>query len=319
MGTADGPVANPCRRPSQYRAVSERRLSIIVCTFNRARLLTACLTSLVQQSLPADHYEILVVDNGSTDETPAVARRWAETHPNVRAISEPRAGKSRASNTGLRHARGACVAFIDDDATAPPEWAGQILEAFASPTPPAVVLGTIAPVFEVPPREWVKHAVYPRGRHTVAGFLAHEPARYPTCGSNFAFDRVALVESGGFAEHHGPVGDRFRLGEDTEVVRRVAARFPRVWFDPAIVVHHWVPHRKSTLRYQMWRHYLSGVAVSQIEGLRLWSWQVPSRVLPSTRQRPARRLAAMPRRVVLPLLALRVATLVGMVRGAQRW
>ncbi len=80
-----------------------------------------------------------------------------------------------------------------------------------------------------------------------------------------AFHKDVLIECGGFAVNRGPVGGSYRMGEDTEAVLRVAARHPRVWYDPSLTVEHWVPMEKMTLYHLMQRRYLSGVAMSELE------------------------------------------------------
>ncbi len=152
------------------------------------------------------------------------------------------------------------------------------------------------------------------------GFLEAGRDRYRGGGSNLAFNRTALLECGGFSVELGPVGALIRLGEDTEAVLRVAARHPYVWYDPAIVVEHWVPVEKMTLRYLIRRAYLSGMASSHIEGIGLCSSRIPAELvrLPSafaarlSAPHGTRRL-----RVFMIRLAHRLARIAGMVRGSR--
>src|SRR5437867_1570833 len=130
-------------------------VSVIVCTYNRAALLASCLESLVAQTLAAERYEIIVVDNGSTDRTQAVACDFAQCYGTVKVVLEPRLGVSHARNTGIRHAQADYLAFIDDDARALPDWVERILAAFAETDPPPFVVGgQIMPLYEHPPPTW---------------------------------------------------------------------------------------------------------------------------------------------------------------------
>lgn len=97
-------------------------ISVIICTYNRADLLAGALESVCQQSLAASAYEIVVVDNNSTDETPQVSRAYAERYPDVRYYIEPQQGLSYARNRDWQEARGEYVAYIDDDCQAPASW-----------------------------------------------------------------------------------------------------------------------------------------------------------------------------------------------------
>lgn len=106
-------------------------VSVILGTRNRAISLNAALQSLTQQTGDV-YFEVIVVDNASTDDTPFVVSRFQECTPPVRYCVETRAGVSHARNTGARHAAGAILAFMDDDQTAAPEWVSVIARAFAA-------------------------------------------------------------------------------------------------------------------------------------------------------------------------------------------
>ena len=307
---ADGPP------PAPSRGVL---VTVIVCTHNRAGLLEGCLRSLVDQTMPVDQYEVIIVQNACTDHTTSVSEEFSQAYRNVRSLREPQPGKSRAANTGLGQARGTYVAFIDDDARAPRAWVEQISRAFSNATPsPAVVLGRVTSVYETAPPDWWEPVTRQRTRDR--GFWEPGLDRYRVAGSNFAFNREALIECGGFAVDRGPVGDLYRVGEDMEAAFRVAARYPYVWYDPAIVVEHWVPIEKMSFRYLIWRAHLSGVAISEIERLGLFSSLIPALLTwlavflaaKAWRRRDAPRL-----KVFLMRLALRFAMIAGMVRGAR--
>jgi glycosyltransferase involved in cell wall biosynthesis len=95
--------------------------SVVVCTRNRCALLQACLASLDEQTL--DRLEVVVVDNGSTDATPAKLDEWRRAAQYRVVANEPVAGLSRSRNRGLETARGDLVLFLDDDAVVPVGWA----------------------------------------------------------------------------------------------------------------------------------------------------------------------------------------------------
>lgn len=305
-------------------------ISVIVCTHNRADLLGGCLQSLADQELQEGDYEVVVVENACEDDTNAVLESFVKRSPRFRAVQEPRAGKSRALNAGLSCARGTHVAFIDDDARAPRDWVGRLAAAFSDIVPrPAVVVGKIEPVYERQPPPWWP----PEWVDGEPGFLRRVDLFNRVAGSNLAFDRQALLDCGGFALEHGPIGDRFRLGEDTEAVVRVAARYPYVWYDPRIAVRHWVPCDKMTLGYLTRRTFLSGVAVSRIDETRLLSFETIRAAGLSARDLVTRRrndalVAAAPAsalpahwrgraRVRLARLTLRLAAAAGRIGGAR--
>ena len=102
------------------------RISAVVCTLNRATYLARAVESLVNQTYPKEYYEIIVVDNGSTDNTREVVEQFSQCAI-IRYIYEPVKGLSQARNTGWQAAAGKYVAYLDDDAIARPRWLEKML------------------------------------------------------------------------------------------------------------------------------------------------------------------------------------------------
>jgi glycosyltransferase involved in cell wall biosynthesis len=95
------------------------RLSLVVPVYNVAPYLAKCLDSLLGQSRPVE--QIIVVDDGSTDECPDILRRYAAAHPNIVVIRQENQGLSMARNAGLAQVTGDYVAFVDSDDFAAPD------------------------------------------------------------------------------------------------------------------------------------------------------------------------------------------------------
>lgn len=90
-------------------------LSVIIPTFNRAAALEKCFSALRAQSLAQESFEVIVVDDGSNDETPKVLKKWTEQWPNLRALHQKNAGQGNARNKAIKEARGQIILFIGDD------------------------------------------------------------------------------------------------------------------------------------------------------------------------------------------------------------
>lgn len=261
------------RRGEEASAAADCKASVVVCTHNRARLLPVCIDFLSRQTFPREQFEIILVDNASTDETAAVAAGLQERMPNLRVIREPRAGKSFALNTGIRAARGRIVAFLDDDGRAAPDWLERIVAAFEHELPtPAAVGGDLDPVFAVSPPRWFPTDQFVPQPRVARGFLSADQARSGLPGCNMAVRRDLLIAVGGFDPTMGPRGRRFGFGEDTEIFCRLVNHWPHVWYDPAIHVEHLVPAERLRVADALKRAYLRGCAVSSIQGV--WGVQL---------------------------------------------
>ena len=241
-------------------------VSVVVCTYNRADLLINCLESLVRQSANNSDYEVIIVDNNSTDETQQVANTFAARFGNFHALREARQGKSHALNSGISVSKGKYIAFIDDDAKAKSDWLKRIINAFETVRPePIAVGGEIYPWYEEKPPSWFTDDFEIRTWGHEQGFLQPPRAQFGFSGSNMAIQKKILEQYGGFSVNLGPISNKFSLGEETELFYRVYKEHPRYWYDPEIRVEHFVPVRKMVVKYRLKRAYLGGVSTAYIQ------------------------------------------------------
>ncbi len=241
-------------------------LSVVVCTYNRAAMLTHVLESLSQQTISTEEFEVIVVDNNSQDETVDVAKNLLSQFKKYQLLREPLQGLSHARNCGWRAATGEYVAFLDDDAKATPDWCEQIVSAFTMASPaPVAVGGPIYPWYEVSPPSWFSDDFEIRSWGTEVGFLPESRARFGFSGSNMAFQKAILEKYQGFDHNFGMVGGKLGLGEEAELFSRIFEHEPYFWYDPNIKVSHWVPIRNMKVSYRLARMYKSGRTRALIE------------------------------------------------------
>lgn len=278
------------------------RAAVIVCTRNRAVLLKECLESLRDELAAAQgRARLIVIDNGSTDETPALCAAIAETLPEEQflAVMEPRTGLSIARNRGIAEAGDAdIIAFLDDDAVVLPGWLSACLGAFAAHSDAMGIGGEILPWFTAettPPPDWFRPPLssyyctfsLPGGDET-----RDFPGRYHPAGVNMAFRR-AVFERFRFSEALGRSGTNLISGEETDLCNRVRDAGGRLLYVPPMRVKHFIHPDRLNERWIRERHYFEGVSRARLpmdrKALVLVSGKNLARLGLSLAQRPFRR------------------------------
>ncbi len=204
------------------------RISVVVCTYNGAATLRQCLKGVLALRYP--DYEVIVVSDGSTDGSAAIASGY----PAARVIETPNRGLSAARNAGLEAATGEIVAYLDDDAVPDPDWLSHIAVALADSRYAAVGGPNVAPPDSGGVAQCVANAP---GGPTHVLISDREAEHIPGC--NMAIRRDDLVRLGGF-------DPRFRVaGDDVDLCWRLLDAGRRIAFSPGAVVLH---RRRATLR-----------------------------------------------------------------------
>lgn len=248
-------------------------ISVVLCTHNRASVLPNALTSLLTQTLEQLAYEIIVVDNASTDGTCAVTKEIQAHFPVVaiRLVYEPIQGLGHARNAGWANARSRYVAFIDDDCIAERSWLQTILECYQQLQPePWSVGGKIIPVYDAPKPSWFKDA-YETDTWGEQARVLKEGESFTGC--NMSWRKDILEYYGGFDVTYDMKGESLLLAGDTELYRRIwsgNADNCFFYYTPQAIMHHTIDPYKMTVSYQLKRAFMSGqasCAMAQLESL----------------------------------------------------
>lgn len=229
-------------------------VSVIVCTFNRERFLPGVLESLVRQTADPSRYEIVIVDNNSTDGTEALCRSFVQAHPalNTAYVMERQPGLSHARNGGSAAAKGPLITYIDDDAVATPELVEKVLAFFHTHVDAAAVGGRVLAVFEGDRPRWFN-------RFSASMFFSHcdrgsTPFRftrrngYPI-GCNMSFRADVLRRATGFDIALGRRGTESLGGEEKELFSRLSEWNLPFYYDPEQVVFHRIDQRRTERPY----------------------------------------------------------------------
>ena len=241
----------------------EKRISAVICTHNRARYLPKAILSLANQDLPKEAYEILIVDNHSTDETPKIVEGFAGIG-NIRYIHEPVIGLSHARNTGRQKAKAPLVAYLDDDAVASPGWLGKICQVFETTDPkPGCVGGKVMPIWEAPRPAWLGDDLlcsltvldWSGSPHAIDNLNSEWLA-----GANIAFPKDLLERIGGFTPHLDRAGPRLLSSGDVFLEKQIQKAGYPCFYDPEVAVLHHIPASRLTQSWFVRRHYFQGVS-----------------------------------------------------------
>ena len=199
-------------------------ITLLVCTYNRCEDLRELLeTGLAQETGDAFAYEILVVDNNSTDATREVVEGFiAAGHKNLRYLFEGRQGKSHALNTGLRAVRGWAYVIADDDFVLPADWVKGIYEGFRAHPEVSFVSGKVLPLWQaeppawLTPRHWSALAMADYGEESFVTDEAHQ-----VCLLACAFRLADVQAVGGYHGDLGPREGRTGATEDLDLLKRL--------------------------------------------------------------------------------------------------
>ena len=236
--------------------------SVVITTYNRARLLADTLRSLCAQRVPrALRWEIVIVDNNSRDETREVVRRFSATSgPTIRYQFEPRQGQSFARNMGIEVAEGAVILFTDDDILPSPDWVARMLGKIATGDLDGAG-GRVLPLWEAEVPRWLA-----RSRDLLPWLALTEEDKacvleYPLLvtrrivGASMAFRRGVFEEFGRFPTTLGHRGTRMYGGEEVEFVNRLLLKSKRIGYDPSIIVHHRIGADRLCKSFFLRRHF----------------------------------------------------------------
>lgn len=241
-------------------------VTVVVCTRNRASKLAATLAAALGLDFPRNRWEIVIVDNASTDETAAIAGQIAEANPGwVRLVTEPRAGVSHARNTGVRESRGDVIAFLDDDAIPEPQWLQALVDALGWENVLAVG-GPVEPLFEGPVPDWLTERFLPYlsawDRGPEIRSLRYND--YPR-GANMAFRRSVFETVGGFSPQLGRSGGSLLSGEETEFCLRIERAGGNLVYVPGARICHLTPTARLTPQWLRRRFRAQGLSEALIE------------------------------------------------------
>jgi len=245
--------------------------SIVIPTYNRATLLPNLLDSLSKLRIPTDtEWEIIIVDNNSTDSTKDVVdRHIKQKRLPLRYIFEKEQGASNARNKGIRESKGEIVAFLDDDETVDENWLAALHEGFDRFQCAGLGGKTVAQ-WTFPAPEWYTtegpfRIVGAVVTHNLGdGNLDYPVGKLLPGSGNMAVKKDCFQKYGFFRNDMGPIGDEYNFSEDTEFCARLIKGGERLVYWPKALAYNRVHQERATKEYLRLYHFRLGRARAQL-------------------------------------------------------
>ena len=246
------------------------KYSIIIPTHNRAEILQRCLECICELENPDEKWEILAINNNSTDSTEEIINFYRNRLPNLRYFQATDPGLHVGRNLGCDKAKGKVLCYIDDDSFVSEGWLKGIEKAFREPEV-VLVGGPCLPQYEIEPPAWLNNmwSITEEGRTLGSlslidvGDEQRWISPYYVYGCNFSIRKDILVEIGGFHPDGMPKElIRFRGDGETFVSRRLIESGYRAVYSPGAKIHHLVPASRMTTDYFCHRAYIQGISGS---------------------------------------------------------
>lgn len=248
------------------------RLSIVIATYNRSAMLMQTLQSVIEQTLPREEWECVVVNNNSTDSTAADFDAFAARYPdyNLRMVLETNQGLSYARNRGIRESEGEYIAIVDDDERIAPEFVASYVALFDEVPDAVAAGGPIVAEYPTGRPRWMSAFTERPIANTM--YFGEEVREFPRGrvpgGGNMALRRSAVRRYGVFDTSLGYVGESLVGGEESDLFERLQIAEAKYYYVPKAVMYHIIPKEKLTTEYL--RRLSYNVGVSQLRRARYY-------------------------------------------------
>lgn len=239
-------------------------ISLIICTYNRDKYIGQMLDRMAEESCPASHWEIILVDNNSSDNTASICETFQNAHPslNYHYFLEKQQGLSYARNRGIQEANGDILVFLDDDAFVEEHYLENLEKRLKEYPDAGAFGGRIDPLFESGEAPdwlcpWTLSWVSALDKGDEVTLFTE---KYPI-GANMGFRKETLDTCGGFSTHLGRTGKNLMGGEEKDLFLRVRRAGYKIYYFPDVRVQHVIPESRTTREYIV--KFAQGIGMSE--------------------------------------------------------
>jgi glycosyltransferase involved in cell wall biosynthesis len=249
-------------------------LSIVISSFNRSKHLERCLYSIEQQIMDTSKFEVIIVDNNSSDTTPGIIYPFLHRNAHFKFYRETNSGFHHTRNRGLKQAIGQYVAFIQDDVILPMDWCIHVLNSFESVSPaPALVTGAVSVWLDQDPPDWFYRPMEEKKLSGELGFVTMNSSVTHYMDAHLIVDCVAYEQQTGtkFSFKRGyqkKLTTRGLISEDQELLQVLFMILPIVWYNPYLMVYRFIDPRQFSFHSQVRHAYYQAKYTSVIDTYR---------------------------------------------------
>lgn len=234
--------------------IKRQMISVILCTYNRDRYIYNVLESIAVGDLPHAEYEIVLVDNNSSDRTKEECDRFMSAYPDIRFnyCFEANQGLSYARNCGIRNAKGDILVYVDDDALVNKEYLSTYADFFRRNADAVAAGGPILPQYDgCEEPDWMSH--YTRQLVTGKLYLGEKEREFPgdafPGGGNAAYRKSVFDAVGLFNVELGRKGNSLIGAEEKDLFDKMTSRGMKFYYLPTAILYHLIPPKKLTQDY----------------------------------------------------------------------
>ena len=246
------------------------QFSIIIPTLNHASKLYQCLSYIANLSFDLNLFEVLIIDNGSTDNTKEIALSFNNKITNLHYVFCKSPGLMAARHKGCDEAKGNILCYIDDDSLVTEDWLYGIAESFLDDKV-VLVGGPCIPEYEVNPPEWIGYFWRDTNYGRINTYLSLndfgdrklDMNKVVVLGCNYSIRKKTLLEFGGTHPDYLPEKYKYYQGDgESGLSRKIEKSKYRVTYHPKARIKHLIPESRLTVDYFCWRRYFNGIHIS---------------------------------------------------------
>lgn len=241
----------------------EKGISTIICTYNRQEYIVQCLESIVQQTLDKQLYQIVIIDNNSTDQTPQLCHDFIARYPeyDINYVVEKEQGLSAARNRGIAEAKYDLINYTDDDAEMSPEYLESLLDYLNSHPEIWGVGGKIIAQYENNQRpNWMSRYLEGTVGTTFLGnhIKPYSKGQFPP-GNNMTYRKIAFEKYGYFDNNLGHKGNNLTRCDEKDIAEILQNNGHTLIYHPQALIYHHVPNARLSDSYQRRQHIGMGL------------------------------------------------------------